>query len=271
MFNNVFRSFAQLPEFFGKHGFASPKSASVTPLGKANGFEDKPAYDIIVANKVVHKGFNEGLRALGSMYSLKGVYDFGWMEEALAEGGSRPAIVDVGGSHGLALKDAVRNNSFIEPERCMIYDLPEVIEATSKNAEKNGDEILQRVQMVGGSMFEPFAEKAQGALIFQFRRVFNDFPDDDVVRAFKNVRKAVRPDTRILVIEEMASPKRMPLNVVLDICLMMAAGKRRNAIRFSKLAEQAGFILNAEFQNVSSEFDDFSVLEFVVDTEKTAE
>ncbi|KAL1980117.1 hypothetical protein VTN96DRAFT_4630 [Rasamsonia emersonii] len=266
MFNNVFRPLAQLPGFFAKYGLASPQNVRLTPLGLAHGYDDKPAYDIIVADKAVHKGFNKALRELGGMYSLKGVYDFGWLQEGLlATGsGSRAAIVDVGGSHGLALRDAVRNNPFIPAERCVLFDLPEVIENTNKNLEKSPDEVLQKVQKVGGSMFEPYPEAVQGALIYLFRRVLNDFPDEDVVRAFQNVRKTAAPDTRILVIEEMLSPKRIPMNVCLDIALMLAAGKRRNAAMFSELAERAGFRLNGEFKNVASAFDDFSVLEFVV-------
>ncbi|KAL6797994.1 putative O-methyltransferase [Trichoderma sp. SZMC 28012] len=264
MFNNVFRSFAQMPNFFQKNGLASPQSASVTPLGLSHGFENRPAYEILVENKVVHKGFNEALKALGVMYSLKGIYDFGWLREPLAAGPSRAAIVDIGGSHGLALRDAIRNNSFLPAERCVLFDLPQVIENTKKNVEKEQDEDLQKIQMISGSMFEPYPESVKGALIYQFRRILNDFPDEDVLRAFHNVRKAVAPDSRILIIEEMLNPKRIPMNVGLDICLMCAAGKRRNAAMFSELAAQAGFKLNAEFQQIAGEFDDFGVLEFVL-------
>ncbi|KAK4236136.1 O-methyltransferase-domain-containing protein [Achaetomium macrosporum] len=263
MFNNVFRSFAQVPTFFAKHGLSSPESVNFTPLGLAHGYEDKPAYEIIVADKAVHKGFNEALRSIGGMYSLRGVYDFGWLREPLAaeNESQRPALVDVGGSHGLALCDAVRNNRFIPAERMVLFDLPQVIENTKKN---HLNEDLQKMQLVGGSMFEPLPEPIHGALIYQFRRVFNDFPDQDVVRALRNVRKVAAPDTRVLVIEELLSEKRLPMNVVLDVCLLCAAGRRRNAAMYSKLAESAGFRLNGEFQHVNSQFDDFSVLEFVV-------
>ncbi|KAI1293947.1 putative O-methyltransferase [Xylaria venustula] len=264
MFNNVFRAFAQLPDFFVKYGLASPQSARTTPLGLAHGYDDKPCYEILVANRTVHKGFNEALRELGVMYSLKGIYDFGWMKEKLSASPSRAAIVDIGGSHGLALSDACRNNSFIPAERCAVFDLPEVIENTKKNVGRGGDEFLPKIQLIGGDMFGSFPENLHGACIYLFRRVLNDFPDADLVRAFKSVRKAVAPDSRILIIEEMLNPQRIALNVGLDICLMQAAGKRRNAEMYSELAAQAGFKLNAEFQNVSGQFDDFGVLEFVL-------
>jgi hypothetical protein len=113
-------------------------------------------------------------------------------------------------------------------------------------------------------MFAAYPESVRGALVYQFRRVLNDFPDKDVVKALKTVRAAAAPDSRVLIVEEMLNPKRIALNVGIDIALMMAAGKRRNAAMFSTLAEGAGFRLNGEFLNVNSEFDDFGVLEFVV-------
>lgn len=258
VFNNIIRPVVQFPAFFAKHGLASPKSARTTPLGLAFGYEDKAVYDILVADAQTHKGFNNALRELGAMYSLKGVYDFRWMQGVIW--GPRPAIVDVGGSSGYALRDFLRNNPFIPPEKCVLFDLPKVIENTKSNL----DESLLSVQLVGGDMFEPYPEGLRGALVYHFRRVFNDFPDDNVVQALQTVRKAAAPDTRILVIEEMLSAKPNVMNVTMDIALMCAAGKRRNAAMFSELAGRSGFRLNAEFHKTSDEFDDFSVLEFVV-------
>lgn len=71
------------------------------------------------------------------MYSLKGVYDFTWLQEGLAVAPQPAAIVDVGGSHGLALRDAVRNNTFIPADRYVLFNFPEVIENTKKNVGKN--------------------------------------------------------------------------------------------------------------------------------------
>lgn len=271
MFNNVFRSFAHLPSFFAKHGLASPSSVYSTPLGLAHGHDGdgRAAYDIIVGDKKMHKGFNEALREIGTIYSLNGVYDFGWMRPALLTESSRPALVDIGGSHGLALRDAVRSNkTFLPASRCAVFDLPEVVANTQTNIAAlpaDQEPELKEIQLVGGSMFsESYPDAVRGALAYQFRRVLNDFPDGDVVKAMRCVRAAAAPDSRLLVIEEMLNPnKRLPLNSGMDIALMMAAGKRRNAAMFGELAAQAGWRLNAEFMNVNAEFDDFGVLEFV--------
>lgn len=258
VFNMLLRPVAQLPTFFAKHGLASPKNAKVTPIGLAMGHPDKDVYEILVAEPELHKEFNNALRSLGPMYSLKGVYDFGWVHGALT--GVRPAIVDVGGSSGLALRDILRNNTGIPAERCILMDIPKVIESTKNNL----DESLRSVSLVGANMFEPYPEAVRGAVLYQFRRVLNDFPDDDVLRILRTVREAAAPDTRILIIEEMLRPDRHVMNVAMDIFLMCAGGKKRNAAMFSELAGRAGFRLNAEFQNTSKDFDDYGVLEFVV-------
>lgn len=255
VFNMLFRPAAQLPTFFAQHGLASPKKANVTPMGLAMGHPDLDVYGILDAEPELARLFNSFLKRSAQIYSLKGVYDFGWTQGALA--GARPVVVDVAGSSGLALRDVLRDNSFIPAERCAVFDLPKVIESTKSNL----DEGLRSVQLVGGSMFEPLPETLRGALVYQFRRVLNDFPDDDVLRALKIAQEAAAPDTRILIVEELLHPDRTKFSVAQDICLMLVGGKRRNAAMYSELAGRVGFRLNAQFQDPVN---DCGVLEFVI-------
>ncbi|KAK0383744.1 hypothetical protein NLU13_9655 [Sarocladium strictum] len=257
-FNMLLRPLAQLPTFFKQHGLASPKNSKVTPFGMALGHPDWDVYQILDNDPALYNQFNGVLKGLGTMYSLKGVYDFGWLQDNLGE--TQPAIVDIGGSSGLALKDILAHNPFIPADRCVLYDLPPVVENTRNTC----DDSLKSIQFVGGSIFEPFPESLRGAAVYQFRRILNDFTDDDVLRALKSAREAAAPDTRILIIEEMLNPGRHALNVGMDVFLMLVGGKKRNAAMFSDLAVRAGLRLNAEYRDVSSEFDDYTVLEFVV-------
>ncbi|KAJ5962614.1 hypothetical protein N7501_007555 [Penicillium viridicatum] len=258
VFNMLFRPLAELPSFFKTHGLASPKDSKVTPFGQAFNHPEWDVYRILDSEPALHNQFNQVLKGLGTMYSLKGVYDFSWMEPQLT--GSRAALVDIGGSSGLAIKDTLANNSFIAPERCALYDLPMVVESTKNTC----DDSLKDIQFVGGSIFEPLPEHLKGACVYQMRRILNDFTDEDVLRALKTVRAAAAPDSRILVIEEMLSPDRNILNAGMDVFLMLVGGKKRNSAIFSDLAVRAGLRLNGEYKQTSAEFDDFSVLEFVV-------
>ncbi|KAJ5592067.1 hypothetical protein N7537_008971 [Penicillium hordei] len=236
VFNMLFRPLAKLPSFFKTHGLASPKDSKITPFGQAFNHPEWDVYRILDSKPALHNQFNQVLKGLGTMYSLKGVYDFSWMEPQLT--GSRAALVDIGGSSGLVIKDTLANNSFIAPAS------------------------LKDIQFVSGSIFEPLPENLKGACLYQMRRILNDFTDEDVLKALKTVRAAAAPDS-ILVIEEMLSPVRNILNAGMDVFLMLVGGKKRDSAMFSDLAVRAGLRLNGEYKQTSAEFDDFSVLAFV--------
>lgn len=215
-------------------------------------------YGVLGAEPELAKVFNGFVGKAGALYPMKGVYNFEWMQkqqDALV--GSRPIFVDIGGSSGLCLRDMLSDNTFIPAERCAIFDLPKTIENTKNNL----DEGLSSVQLVGGSMFEPLPKPVRGSLVYQFRRILNDFPDADVLRAWQTVREASVPDTRVYIVEELLKPNRTPFSVAQDITFMLVGGKRRNVEMHSKLAAQVGFRFNAQFQDTAN---DCSVLEFVL-------
>ena len=195
------------------------------------------------------------------MYSLKGIYDFSWAKAGMAA--NRLMFVDIGGSHGFALKDIVRYNDFVPPEQVVLFDLPGVVDNTEKNIIPR-DTTLQKVQLARGNMLDPYPQALHGAQAYHIRRVLNTYPDDEVVRALKNIRDMCAPDSRLLIVEELLTPGRYVFNVLVDIYFMCAAGKRRTAAQFTALAEQAGFRLYGQFDNINASWDDFSVLEYVV-------
>ncbi|KAJ2982794.1 hypothetical protein NQ176_g1154 [Zarea fungicola] len=258
IFNMLLRPVAQLPTFFGQHGLASPKTADTTPFGLAMGHPDKDVYSILDAEPELSKAFNAFVGRVGKVFPMTGVYDFSWMQEqegALVRDG--PIFVDIGGSNGLAIKDIVGDNKFIPIDRCAVLDLPKSINAT----EPNLDDSLRGLKLVPGNVFEPLPRAARGSLVYQFRRILNDFADADVIKSWQSVREAAAPDTRVYVVEELLQPVRNAYGVSQDFVLMLVGGKRRNAAMHSVLAETAGFRLNRQFPD---RYNDCSVLEFVL-------
>ena len=130
-----------------------------------------------------------------------------------------------------------------------------------KSTKAGLDDGLRSTQLMGGSMLDPFPESIRGAIVYQFRLVLHDFPDNDVLRALRSAREAAAPDTRVLVIEELLHPDRSKFSIGQDIFLLCVGGKRRSAAMYSKLAESAGFRLNSQFHDTVN---DCGVLEFVV-------
>jgi hypothetical protein len=259
VFNMLYRPMAQLPTYFAQHGLASPKNADVTPFGLAWGHPDKDVYGILEAEPAIGKVFNSfvGGRA-GNLYPMKGLYHFSWMQQQAGSlDGERPVFVDIGGSSGFAVRDMLSDNPFIPAERCAVFDLPKAIENTTSTL----DPAIQSIQLVPGSIFHPLPAAVRGSLVYQFRRILNDFPDDDVLRSWKTVREAAASDTRVYVVEELLQANRTTFQIAQDITFMLVGGKRRNVEMHTKLAGAAGFRLNAQFQDTGNEF---AVLEFVL-------
>ncbi|KAH8745755.1 S-adenosyl-L-methionine-dependent methyltransferase [Hyaloscypha finlandica] len=258
VFNMLFRPIAQLPAYFARHGLASPKHANVTPFGLAWGHPDKDVYGILEAEPEFAKVFNAFVGRGGKLYPMKGVYDFKWMQEQAGSlDGDRPVFVDIGGSSGLALRDMLADNTFIPAERCAVFDLPKAIETAAANL----DPALKSIKLVPGSIFEPLPAPVRGSLAYQFRRILNDFPDDDVLRSWETVREAAASDTRVYVVEELLQPDRTTFQIAQDITFMLVGGKRRNVEMHEKLAATAGFRLNAQYSDTGNEC---AVIEFVL-------
>lgn len=258
VFNMLFRPMAHLPAYLEKHGFASPKHADITPFGLAWGHPNKDVYGILEAEPALANVFNSIVGRSGALYPMKGVYDFSWIRQQVGSlDRERPIFVDIGGSSGLALRDVLSDNPFIPAERCAVFDLPKAID----NAGSNLDSTLKTVQLVPGSIFDPLPPAVRGSLVYQFRRILNDFPDEDVLRSWETVRAASASDTRVYVVEELMQANRTTFQIAQDVTFMLVGGKRRTVDMHAKLANAAGFRLNAQFSDVGNEC---AVLEFVL-------
>ncbi|KZF23890.1 putative O-methyltransferase [Xylona heveae TC161] len=250
VYNLFLRPMARWTEYFETNGLAEPKDAHKIPLGLATGHPDSDMYGVLDAEPKLAVLFNRAQAGSASIYSLKGVYDFGWLQKAPTQPGERPAIVDIGGGSGLALRDILVDNPFVPPEQCAVLDLPKTIEQTKSQL----NEDLRSVRLIGGTMFETLPQPVRGALIYQFRRVLSDFLDNAIVQALKQVREACAPDSRVLIIEELLHPNQSKFSLAQDISVMNFGGKRRSEAMFRKLAAQAGFNVNAVYRGPATDF-----------------
>lgn len=255
VFNFLLRPVAQWPLYFERNGLKAPQIANNIPLGLATGHPDSNLYGILDKEPALAKQFNGAMAGSGKIYSLNGVYNFHWVTDLLV--GDRHAIVDVGGGTGVALQDIIRDNDFIPPSKCAVLDLATVVEHGN---ESNRESRMPR--LVGGSMFEPYPKHLHNSVVYMFRRVLNDFPDDDVVKALVQARAACAPDSRILIIEELLHANRSKFSIAQDIFVMNFGGKRRSEDMFRILASKAGFRVNSVIEDIVS---DFGVVELVLD------
>ncbi|KUI55349.1 Demethylsterigmatocystin 6-O-methyltransferase [Cytospora mali] len=261
LFENCLLPVAHWPEYFETNGFAEPRQANVTPWGLSWGYPDKTNYEVFAMFPEKALPFNASMKVGVQDMPITGMYDFSWIGEYASASGSslkdreRTLLVDVGGGMGQALKAILAENQDIPPWRCALQDRPETIVEVKKEA----DPALAQVQKFGASFHGE--EPVKGALVYHIRRVLNDWPDDDVVNIFGQIRAACAPDSRVLVSEQLVPDSPSLMMGALDIFMMNFGGKRRNERQYGELAERAGFRLSSVSRHGSS---DSAVIELVV-------
>lgn len=101
-------------------------------------------------------------------------------------------IVDVGGGNGSLLSAILAANPNC---RATLFDLPEGIAAAKRG--EGGP--LPGVTLVAGDVFKSAPEDGD---LYLLRHLLHDYADEEAVRILTNVRRAMRPDARVLVLEK---------------------------------------------------------------------
>jgi hypothetical protein len=160
---------------------------------------------------------------------IVGAYDFGRFRK----------IVDAGGSHGLLLSAILRR--YPSPHG-VVFDLPRVMEGARRVIAADG--LTERCEAVAGNFFESVPA---GADAYVLKQVVHDWDDAPAVAILRNVRQAIPPEGRLLLIEFVIPPPNEPsLSKVFDLGMLVATGGReRTEIEYRDLFAAAGFTLAA--------------------------
>jgi hypothetical protein len=97
----------------------------------------------------------------------------------------------------------------------MLVDLPHVVESARSHFAESG--LLERGRFCGADFF---VGVPPGADVYPLKSVLHDWPDEDCVAILRNVRLALRPGARLLVIERLvpANPADDPF-VMMQVCI----------------------------------------------------
>jgi hypothetical protein len=144
-------------------------------------------------------------------------------------------VIDVGGGNGSLLSAIVAANPGL---RCTLFDLPEGIAAA-----KRGDGgPLPGVTLTAGDVFKAVPE---GGDLYLLRHLVHDYADEEATRILQNVRRAMRPDARVLVLE-----KSVPVDDTpgpgrwLDLHVMLLTGGAERTLKeYAELFARAGLKL----------------------------
>lgn len=145
-------------------------------------------------------------------------------------------IVDVGGGHGMLLSAILAAHPSVQGT---LFDLQEGIEAAKRGA--GGP--LPGVTFVAGDVFT--TPVPEGADAYLFRHLLHDYDNDDCLKMLQNVRKQMKPDSRVLVLEKTVPTDDTPgPGRWLDVHVMLLTGGReRTEEEYRALFAKAGFKL----------------------------
>lgn len=187
----------------------------------------KSLFDFLAENKKEGEIFDAAMEGMhiNEVVPMLDSYDFSPFEK----------VIDVGGGNGSLLSAILEKYETING---MVFDLPETIERSKVSCEK----VISRCKFHGGNFFESIPT---GGDIYLMRHIIHDWNDDDSLTILKNCRKAMKPKSKVLIIENII-PKgnESYFGKWLDIGMLLIGGKERTEEEYNNLLSGAGLKLN---------------------------
>jgi hypothetical protein len=186
------------------------------------------AFDFFRRHPRVQEIFQDAMTdfSAASARAVVDTYDFSGIDR----------IVDVGGGHGALLSAILR---VLPGARGVLFDLPDVIESADATVKACGQE--HRIERIAGNFL---ASVPAGADAYIMKHIIHDWDDTHCIRLLKNCRKAMKPDGRILIVEQVLTdaPESVLAKLLdLEMLVMTPGGRERTEPEFSELLREAGF------------------------------
>ncbi len=159
--------------------------------------------------------------------AIAGAYDFGKFRQ----------VVDVAGGRGLLLATILERHPTVTG---VLFDLPDVIKGAEATLASHGAQ--GRCRTVGGDFFQAVPT---GADAYILKHIIHDWDDQRAVAILRNIREAMDPAGRLLVVEVVIAPGNEPsVGKLLDLEMMVIPGGReRTSDEYRDLLAAAGFRL----------------------------
>jgi hypothetical protein len=186
-------------------------------------------FDYLAQNPESGAVFNEAMTGWTTQVADAAVaaYDFAGLD----------TIVDVGGGHGLLLATILRAHPKV---RGVLFDLPHVVAGAQPLLEAAG--VADRCTVVSGDFFVSVPEGGDAYLLAQ---ILHDWDDERCRTILQNCSRAMLPDGRLLVVEQVLPPANEPsLGKWIDLhMLVLLTGRERTEAEYRALLEAVGFDL----------------------------
>jgi len=146
-------------------------------------------------------------------------------------------VADVGGSQGVLLEAILRAHPSC---RGILFDLPHVMDGARARIEAVG--LAGRVELVGGSFFEPVIPAAEAYVL---KHILHDWDDPSSTAILRQLHRSAPEGARLFVVEMVMPEHGQPSNVpLMDLnMLVLVDGRERTAREFEALFHGASWEL----------------------------
>jgi O-methyltransferase domain/Dimerisation domain len=146
-------------------------------------------------------------------------------------------VADIGGGNGSTLCAILERHTRLKGT---LFDLPGVIDRANALTKRDG--LSNRVRLVKGDFFQTTPASADAYIL---RHIIHDWDDAKAARILANIRQAIEPGSRVLIVETVVPPGNDPCFAkLLDLTMLIApGGQERTADEYRSLLKLAGFRL----------------------------
>ena len=204
----------------------------------------QPIFDYLAAHAEDGATFNRAMTSFSAMSGTRIVperYDFSGVK----------TVVDIAGGHGSFLAHVLTVHPHLHG---VLFDQPSVVEEAQATLAASG--VADRCTRLGGSFFESVPA---GYDLYMMKMIIHDWPDEKARDILRNCRQAMRPDSRLILIDQLLPERTVPgLHHFIDLEMMaMLGSKERTAKEFQTLFQEAGLELTRTLDLVNG----FAIIE----------
>jgi hypothetical protein len=142
-------------------------------------------------------------------------------------------IADIAGGHGYLLSQILKATPGLKG---ILFDVPQVVEGAGALLGREG--VDERVERVAGDFFA----SVPAADAYIMKHIIHDWDDERCVRILSNIRSAMEPGAKVLLVETVVPEGNLPhYSKLLDLEMLTSpGGAERTAEEYASLLARAG-------------------------------
>ena len=224
---SVYNMALWMPDPFHLRVYADTLYSVMTGHPAADKTVGMPVFEYFRQNRDLSEIFNNAMTTFSAFVIPAAIqaYDFSGIR----------LLVDVAGGHGQVLTSILQKHPSM---RGILLDLDHVIAGAIPRIREMG--LADRVETRVGDFFQAVPE---GGDAYIMKHIIHDWDDARAVTILRNIKNAMAPEGRVVLLESVLLPRNQPdFGKLIDIeMLLMPGGRERTEEEFRALFDRAGF------------------------------